>query len=218
MNTPPYKTIDIKTYPRRAQFDYFRSLQNPYVGVTADVDVTKLANLCREKKISFYISFMHAAALAADAVPQLRQRIKDGGIIEYEYCGTSHTEKNNSGSYCYCTLFHNMPFDEYLKEAEMAREACRSTDNLEEDDSVDSLYFISAIPGLHYSQLVQPTAGGDESNPRITWGGYKADFGGRLMMPVTLLCNHALVDGPHISEFYTALDEKLSELVSEADN
>ena len=28
------------SYPRKAHFDYFRSLQYPYVGVTVDVDVT----------------------------------------------------------------------------------------------------------------------------------------------------------------------------------
>ena len=34
------RTIDMASYPRRAHFDYFRSLQNPMLGVTVNVDVT----------------------------------------------------------------------------------------------------------------------------------------------------------------------------------
>ena len=37
-----YRTIDMMSYPRRAQFDYFHSLQNPMLGVTVDVDATAL--------------------------------------------------------------------------------------------------------------------------------------------------------------------------------
>lgn len=32
------------------------------------------------------------------------------------------------------------------------------------------MYFVSALPWLNYTALVQPAARGDESNPRITWG------------------------------------------------
>ena len=36
------RIIDMTVYPRRAHFDYFRSLQNPMLGITAEVDVTAL--------------------------------------------------------------------------------------------------------------------------------------------------------------------------------
>ena len=41
------RTIDMNTYPRRAHFDYFRTLQNPMLGVTVDVDVTALRAFCK---------------------------------------------------------------------------------------------------------------------------------------------------------------------------
>lgn len=36
------KRLDMNAYPRRGHFDYFRSMRNPYVGVTVDVEVTVL--------------------------------------------------------------------------------------------------------------------------------------------------------------------------------
>lgn len=201
----------METYPRRAHFDYFRSLRDPYVGVTVPVDVTELAAFCKENGCSFYLTFLHAAALAADAVPELRRRILEGGIVEFARCASSHTELLADGTYCYCTLHHDpaQKLADYLAYAEDARRACRENASIDEDEDVLSYYFISTLPWLPYTELRQPTAGGDESNPRISWGKFTPDYRGRLMMPVTVLAHHALVDGIHLAQFYTALEQEL---------
>ena len=211
------RTIDMNTYPRRAHFDYFRSLQNPMLGVTVDVDVTALQAFCKAESCSFYLAFMRCAARAANGVPQLRQRIRDGGIVEYDVCGTSHVELRADDTYGYCTLHHDRPFREYLEYAEAERLRCREAASIEEDDDVEGLYFITSLPWLRYTQLIQPTAGGDESNPRISWGKYAADCRDRLMMPVTLLAHHALVDGLQVAQFYRNLDGEIADIALEID-
>ena len=212
-----YRTIDMAAYPRKAHFDYFRSLQNPMLGVTVEVDVTALRAMCKAEGCSFYLAFMRCAARAANGVPQLRQRIRDGGIVEFDACGTSHVELREDGAYGYCTLYHDRPFREYLRYAEAERLRCRKEASIEEDDDVEGLYFITSLPWLRYTQLTQPTAGGDESNPRISWGGYGPDYRGRLMMPVTLLVHHALVDGLQLAQFYQGLAAEMDALVSWSD-
>ena len=206
------RIIDMERDPRKAHFEYFRSLQNPMLGLTVNVDVTALRGFCRERGCSFYLAFMHAAALAANAVPQLRRRIRDGAVVEYDACGTSHVELAQDGTYGYCTLWHDMDWDAWLPYAEAARQACRERASIEEDADVEALYFITSLPWLHYTQLTQPTAGGDESNPRISWGRFEPDAAGRLMMPVTLLVHHALADGLHVARFYRNIREELDEL------
>lgn len=203
--------VDMASSPRRAHFDYFRSLQNPMVGVTVDVDVTDLVEACRAGGVSFYLAFIHIAALAADGVPELRRRIRDGRVVEYDACGTSHIEPLPDGSYAYCTLYHDMEWVDYFHRAEQVRRDCVEHPSIDEADDAEGLYFITTLPWLHYTQLVQPTAGGDESNPRISWGRYDRDARGRLQMPVTLLCHHALVDGAHIAGFYQGLEAMLKE-------
>ena len=202
------RMIDMSSYSRKAQFDYFRSLQYPYVGVTVDQDVTDAFLFSKETGRSFYLTVLHAAALAADGVPELRQRIKGDGIIEYSECPTSHTERTNEAGYCYCTLHHHMGIAEYFAEAEEARKNC-ALNGIKEDADSESMYFISALPWLHYSALIQPVAGGDESNPRITWGKYEKTDSGRIIMPVSILAHHALVDGSHIAQFYANLNQEI---------
>lgn len=188
-------------------------MSNPYVGVTVQTDVTELAAFCKENRFSFYLMFMHAAALAANSIPEFRQRICPEGIVEYEECGTSHTESTENGAYCYCTLKHDMPFLAYIGYAERERQAARARAGFAEDAEADSLYFISSLPWLHYTQLIQPTDGCTQTNPRITWGKHERDAQGRRMMPVTVLCHHALVDGSHLAAFYERLQVQMKEIV-----
>ena len=199
-----FRRIDLGSYPRRAHFDYFRTLAYPYAGVTAEVDATAVLRYCRNRGRSFYLGFMHAAALAANGVDALRQRIRDGGIVEYAECPTSHVELKADGSYCYCTVHHNMALEEYFDRAEAARARCRDG-GIDEEEDVERMLFISTLPWVRYTALLQPVAGGDESNPRITWGRYAVDEGGRVTLPVTLLAHHALVDGVHIGRFFESL-------------
>jgi len=210
------KRINMADFPRREHFRHFAGMAYPYVGVTVDVDVTGLLALCREKKISFYLMVLHAVALAADEVPEFRQRIDGGGIIEYDECPTSHTELKADGTYAYCTLRHHMSTAAYLAQAESARTAAREGGSIEEEDEVQSMYFISTLPWLHYTQLIQPVACSEESNPRFTWGKYQADDKGRMMMPLSVLVHHALADGIHIAKFYEAFDKQMKLICEEA--
>ena len=209
------KRIDLDTYPRRDHFNHFCAMAYPYAGVTVDVDVTDLLSLCREKGDSFYLMVLHAVALAADEVPEFRRRIDHGGIVEYDECPTSHIELKPDGTYAYCTLRHHMPLAEYLAQAESARTAAREGGSIEEEDDVQSMYFISTLPWLHYTQLIQPVACGEESNPRITWGKYQANDKGRMMMPLSVLVHHALADGIHIAKFYEAFNQQMKLICEE---
>ena len=127
--------LDMEKYKRRAHFDYFRSLQYPYAGITADINVTDALQYSRQYKHSFYLTMLHAAALAADGVKELRQRIRGEQIVEYSECPTSHIELLEDSSYCYCTIHHHMDLRDYYAQAEEARKTC-SKNGITEDNDV----------------------------------------------------------------------------------
>jgi len=204
------KLIDMDTYPRRAHFEYFRSMRSPYVGATVDVDVTALAARVKDDGLPFFLSFLYVAATAANAVPELRMRIDGDAIAEYDACPSSYTVGLDDGTYCYCRLDTEMPFEKFLPYAIAEQEKAREAGSLDDGSDPLPLFFISTLPWLKYNAIVQPTPEPPDSNPRITWGRYE-ESGGKLMMPVTLLCNHAIVDGAQIAEFYTMLDRCLDE-------
>ena len=114
------------------------------------------------------------------------------------------------GTYCYCMLRSEKPFQEYLPEAVQAQEAAKRRQSLEDGTEEESLplLFVSSLPWITYDGIVQPTPSPADSNPRITWGRYRRE-GTRAFLPVSLLCHHALVDGLHMARFYQNLEAEL---------
>lgn len=206
--------IDMKTYPRKSHFEYFRKLAYPYVGVTVNVDVTDLLKVIRQEGLPFFLTVLYAAANAANEVPALRRRIDGDGIIEYEWCNTSHTVALEDGTYGYCELDSSMDFRKFVGYAEEQQNLARSRASIEEGDKTDSLLFVSSLPWLSYTAIVQPTPVPADSNPRITFGRY-FEQDQRMLMPTTILVNHALADGKHLSDFYKSLDAMMVYLIAE---
>lgn len=209
-----YKIIDWERYPRRAHFEYFNSMPDPYAGVTVEVDVTQFLAACKEAKTPFFLSFLYCAGRAANAVPELRQRILDGRPVEFASCDTSHTVMREDGTYSYCRLDCMRPFADYLPAARALQEEAKAHGGLDDGEDALSLLFISTLPWVRYAALRQPVPSPADSNPRITWGRYAA-VGKRTTMPVTLLVNHALVDGAHMGRFFAALEKEMDRFAQE---
>lgn len=200
------RKLDMSGYPRRSHFDYFRSMANPYMGLTVEVDVTDFLAEVKARSYPFFLSFLWCVTRAANAVPEFRQRIEDGGIVEFDECRTSHTVALEDGTYCYCELSASAPLPEYILHAQREQERAKSARSLDDGDDGLDLLFISSLPWLSYTALAQPTPSPADSNPRITWGKW-FELGGRRYLPVTVLCNHALVDGVHLARFYAELEK-----------
>lgn len=208
-----FRKIDMSAYDRREQFDYFRTMAQPYAGVTAEVDITDLRAKQQREGWPFFLTMLYLAGTAANRVPQLRQRIRGEEIMEYTVCPTSHTVAKTDGNYCYCRLEGGKPFRDFLPVAVEAHNRAKEQGTLREDQAeLEPLLFVSSLPWLSYTALIQPTPSPADSNPRITFGAYHWS-GQRLMLPVSLLVNHALADGRHIAAFYQALEAVMAELV-----
>lgn len=205
-----YQWIDMERFPRREHFAYFSSLAYPYVGVTVNVDISVLLQKIRGEKLPFFLSACYCVTRAANSVPELRQRIKDGGIIEFDQCVASHTVALEDGTFCYCQLENIPDFYEYIREGKKAQEAAKRQASIAENpEEALEKFFVSSLPWLSYTALVQPVPSPADSNPRITFGKYFSQ-GERVLLPVSLLCNHALVDGRHIAAFYQAMEQELA--------
>lgn len=83
--------------------------------------------------------------------------------------------------------------------------------SLKDAEDALGLTFVSSVPWITYTALIQPTPSPADSNPRISWGKYHIE-GERVLLPVTILAHHALVDGIHIGKFYAALEKAVLEL------
>ncbi len=209
-----YRYLDMETFPRKNHFAYFDSLSYPYTGVTVNVDITELKETIKARRLPFFLTVCYCVSRAANRVPQFRQRILNHRIVEFDSCRTSHTVALSDGTYCYCDLNSDLPFEQYIRYAAQEQENAKKAGSIEESgtDALEKI-FISTVPWLTYTALVNPVPFPADSNPRITWGKYFAQDD-KTLLPLSVLCHHALVDGLHIAAFYDQLDDQICQTAS----
>ena len=140
-----YKCVDMDAYKRKAHFEYFNSLAYPYVGVTVNVDITGLKEAVSRKRLPFFLTVCYCVGRAANEVPEFRQRIQEGQIVEFGHCRTSHTVALDDGTYCYCNLESNKPFRDYITYAVREQEKAKEEATIHVDDNL-VMIFISTVP------------------------------------------------------------------------
>lgn len=96
------KYIDLETYPRRSHYEFFKAMAYPYVGMTANMDVTDLIAKAKAMGKSAFLACLYVGIQAANRVPELRQRIVGDKIVEFDFCHAAHTVALPDETFCNC--------------------------------------------------------------------------------------------------------------------
>ena len=217
------RVIDMASYPRREHFEYFMSMENPFITMTVQVDITDWLHRLKETGYPLFLCFQYAVTRAANRIPEFRQRIRDRGIVEYKFCNPSYTVALPDGTYRYCLVNADQPLEKYISEANRKQEKAIREEHLREEGDPQNLLFISCVPWVSYSSCTMPFPDPLFSIPNIVWGKYRTESVLRLedgapvekdkiTIPVTVLVHHALADGRHVAQFYSNLEEELEDM------
>ena len=201
------KIIDLETFPRRSHFEFFKSYAYPYMGLTANMDVTNLYNAAKKLGGSPFLGFLWCAATAANSVPEMRQRIVNDQIVEYDHCHTAHTVAMPDGTFVNCQTDCRCSFEQFQVSGKQSQEEAKTRHGfVQPGDDETSLIFVSSTPWISFTAVIQPTPIPADSNVRIVFGKF-FDQNGRKMLPVSIQANHALVDGLHVGQFFQKFQE-----------
>ena len=100
-----------------------------------------------------------------------------------------------------------MSIEEFFVDAKKRQEEAKLHPGfVNPDEDETGLIFASCLPWLAFTQCIQPAPIPADCNPRVVFGKYIKE-GDRTLMPLHLQCNHALVDGFHMCEFYRIFQE-----------
>lgn len=204
------KKIEMETWARRKHFEFFKAFDAPHFNVTANVDVTNLYTYAKESNQSFFKLFLYGAVRAANAIPELRYRIRGEEVVEHEVVHPSFTVMLDEDVFNFCavTFYEDLPT--FLQEVTMRME--RAADEVViGDDEPDDLLYITSVPWVTFTSIMHPTHQQQhDSVPRIAWGKFERQ-GERLVMPLSVQAHHALVDGVHIGKYYETLQAWLDQ-------
>ena len=84
--------IDKETWPRRAHYDFFTPMSDPFYTLTFPVDVTPLRAWCRANAMPFYPAMVFAVTKAMEAVDAFHYKDRDGVIVRHDTLVPSFTD------------------------------------------------------------------------------------------------------------------------------
>ncbi|CAM7540704.1 CatA-like O-acetyltransferase [Klebsiella variicola subsp. variicola] len=79
-----YRIIDTATWPRRDHFTFYRQFANPSFNLCVPIAAQRLYECAKDRRVSFFQLALYALLRAANGVPQLRQRVRNDEVIEYD--------------------------------------------------------------------------------------------------------------------------------------
>ncbi len=84
--------IDKETWPRRAHYDFFTPMSDPFYTLTFPVDVTPLRAWCKGRSLPFYPAMVFAVTKAMEAVDAFHYKDRDGVIVRHDTLVPSFTD------------------------------------------------------------------------------------------------------------------------------
>lgn len=198
---------------------------NPFINflssrytMSARVNVENLWIKSKEQDLSFFVMSLGALMNALNDIPQMRRRIIDGKVIEFESLDavcpimdkdeTVFKEIRIEGPQRFYNIlkWHDYVVDYQLNVLEGVDKAF-DVDTMERDKI--NIANFSCIPWVDFDSITNATAAGNAIQPLITWGKVNENY----EMTVSITVNHIFVNGLELAKFYKNAQENFDSLL-----
>jgi len=205
--------IPLESWKRKEHYSFFKNHQEPFFGITANVDCTKAYTYAKENNLSFFLYYMYKSLAAVNGIEEFRTRIEGEEIVSYDKIHGSSTALNANDLFAFAFLPYTTDFEEFyaLSQAELAKVRSINHMNINEDSTRVDLIHYSTIPWVSFTALShERNFAHPDSIPKITFGKYFKE-NNRLLLPLSVNGHHGLMDGMHVGKHFELFQELLNE-------
>lgn len=196
------KIINPATWKRRDHYNLYKNLAYPYLNISANVNIDNLFNWSKKNKISLFSCIAYLTSRAANQIPELRMRIRAEQVVEHPIVHPSFTVLTDDDTFGFATIQYSPDFSKFHQNVTAGIEATKKNPTIHDEPGRDDMIFLTTMTWVSFTQITHPLPlNPPDSFPRITWGKF-FDQGQQRSMPLSLLANHALVDGLHVGKFF----------------
>lgn len=205
--------IDVDTWKRKEHYSFFKDFQEPFFGVTANVDCTKAYSYAKENNLSFFLYYMYKSLQVVNAIEEFGYRIEDDDIVCYDQIHGSTTAPDADDLFAFAFLHYTSNFEEYYVKAqqEIARIKTISGINIDENSGRPDVIHYTTLPWISFTSLThERNFAYADSIPKLAFGKYFKE-GNRLLLPLAINVHHGLMDGMHVGKYFELFQQLLDE-------
>lgn len=203
------KKLNPDTWNRRDHFHFFRQFEEPFFGITTEVDCTKGYAWAKETGVSFFLYYLHRSLVAANGTEPFKYRIHGDDVIVHDQVNASPTINRPDGTFGFSYMNYYPLLDDFVREAQIEIQRVQNTAGLVPAVSSEAVIHYSSLPWIRFTSVSHARAFSfNDSIPKITFGKMQ-DRQGVRTLPVSIHVHHALMDGFHVSQYLERFQQAL---------
>lgn len=205
--------IDLDNWPRKEHFHFFRQFEEPFFGVTVQIDCTNAYAKSKALGASFFIYYLHKTLVAVNTNEPFRYRISEDKIYICDRIDGSATIGRDDGTFGFSLIQYNPNFDLFKENALTEIERIQSTTGIfTRTFENDNVIHFSAIPWINFTSLSHARSYTfPDSCPKISFGKMTVSENGKRTMPMSIHVHHGLMDGLHLGQFVDYFQEIMNQ-------
>lgn len=202
--------LNIESWNRKDQFHFFNQFEEPFFGITVQVDCTAAYNYAKANNYSFFLYYLHKSLIAANKTEPFRYRIIGKEVYVFDTVNASPTINRADGTFGFSYMDYHPDFETFSKAATNIIAEVRNSRGLVPAVSGENVIHYSSIPWINFSSLSHARSFSfKDSCPKISFG-KMTDINGTKQMPVSIHVHHALMDGFHVGQYIDLYQSLLS--------
>jgi len=207
-----FTQLNIENWNRREHFAFFNQFDEPFFGITAEIDCTNAYQICKNKSLPFSLYCHYQAIAAVNQTEEFRFRIRNGEIVIFDKIHVTTTIGRDDTTFSFSFIPFTQSLNEFIDLAKSEIERIKSSSGLGANEStgrLDVIHF-STVPWISFTGVTHPqNFHYKDSIPKITFGKY-FHRNDRLILPVSVNAHHGLMDAFHVSRFLQLFEQLLN--------
>ncbi|MCF8234353.1 MAG: chloramphenicol acetyltransferase [Bacteroidales bacterium] len=193
------RKIEQENWIRKDHYEHFKQMDDPFFGITTNVDCTGAYRKSKEEGISFFLSYLYYSLKAVNGVEEFKTRIMDNKVFLFDKVHAGPTVFREDKTYGHALILYDEDVDKFMREARKEIARVQAQKGLVYTEQLENVIHYTTLPWIRFTGIRQPVVfGGKDSVPKIAFGKLFRE-GGRMMMPVSIHGHHGLMDGWHVN-------------------
>ena len=207
------KEFPIENWNRKAQYEFFKTYEDPFFNITANIEVTNLYNFCKKNNLSFSLACIYVALKNINEIPEFKLRIKNNKVYIFDVVNIGSTVLNEDNTFSFCDFPFKSTIFEFDANGKKVIEAHKQGVQFDAQENELGIIHCSTLPWVSFTGFKHARKGDEKTKgiPKIVFGGLFTKKE-QKKIPFSVEVHHALLDGFHVSQLFSKMQHYINTL------
>ncbi len=202
-----YKVIDLENWYRKDIFHFYRNYDDPFINLTANVEVTRLLEVSKREDSSFFLNSLYLSIKVANAIPAFKYRLLENQLVEYDVITAGSAILNSDNSFSFCYFDHYESRADFIKAGKAEIAATQQRKGIDPRSDALNMIHYSVVPWVSFTSLKHARQYNKQDTiPKIVFGKYFQNEE-KVLMPLSIESHHSMMDGYHMGLYFQKFEE-----------